>query len=284
MRNFVIGSLAAAGLIAVCSTWIPAVSAQGRDRVEPLELMALLGGGSRIGVSVRDLTAEEITRAKLDQPGGVLVQEVRDGSPAARAGLKTGDIVVQFDGERVRSASHFMRLVRETASGRPIKSSVVRDGARLVVDLTPETNDRRAMLMPPNLPDDFNFNPDNFNFNMPRNIDPVPPLRVSPRGQIGVQLAPLGEQLAGYFGVKGGVLVSSVTSGSAAAQAGLKAGDVITAVNGRAVQNVGDVTAAVREAKPGGTVAMQIVRDRKDITVTVIVPERIDEPRSALPV
>ena len=278
MRNFVIGSLAAAGLIAAYSAWVPAVSGQGPDPdPSPRELMAMFDGGSQIGVSVRDLTAEEITRAKLDQPGGVLVQDVRDGSPAARAGVQNGDIVVQFDGERVRSASQFTRLVRETAPGRAVKSSVVRNGARMVLDLTPDVNDRRAMLTLPDLPR-------NFSFNMPRNLDPAPQLRASPRGRLGVALAPLSDQLATYFGVKEGVLVSSVTSGSAAAQAGLKAGDVITEVNGRAVHNVGDVTAAVRDTRPGGTLALRVMRDRKDITVTVTVPELITEPRSALPV
>ena len=282
MRNVVIGSLAAAGLIAVCSAWVPAISAQGRDRIgPPAELMALLeGGGSQIGVSVRDLTADEITKAKLDQPGGVLVQDVRADSPAARAGLKTGDIVVQFDGERVRSASHFTRLVRETAPGRAVTSSVIRDGARVALDVAPDVNERRAMAFPRNLPP----LPPNFGLNVPRDLDPAPPLRGSPRAQIGVTLTPLGEQLASYFGVKDGVLVSSVTSGSAAAQGGLRAGDVITAVNGRAVQNVGDVISAVREARPGSALTMRIIRDRKEVAVTVTIPERIDEPRSALPV
>src|SRR5687767_9818953 len=110
MRTRTIGGLAAAALIAASSVWIQPLSAQGRDRMmPPREMMALLDGGSQIGVSVRDLSADEITKAKLDQPGGVFVQDVREGSPAARAGVRNGDIVVEFDGERVRSASHFTR-------------------------------------------------------------------------------------------------------------------------------------------------------------------------------
>ncbi len=119
---------------------------------------------------------------------------------------------------------------------------------------------------------------------LPADLDPTPDLQVSPRGQIGVTLAPLSDQLASYFGATEGVLVSSVMTGSAAAQGGLKAGDVITALNGRPVKSVNDVTRAVRDAKPGSVLEMRLLRDKKEMTVKVMVPELLTEPRSVLPV
>ena len=284
MRTLVIGGLAAAACIAVGTASLAHLSAQDRERT-PRQWMSLFeAAGSELGVSVRDLTADEIAKAKLDRPGGVFIQDVREESAAARAGLREGDIVVEFDGERIRSASHFTRLVRETAPGRPVSSSVIRNGARVAVNVTPDESDRRAMRLPPELPRDFLFNlPRNLN-PTPPNLDPRPPLGEFRRGQIGVALSPLTDQLASYFGVKEGVLVSSVVTGSAAAQAGLRAGDVITAVNGRSVQSVGDVTSAVRETRPGTALTMRVMRDRKELTITVTMPERITEPRSALPV
>ena len=167
----------------------------------------------------------------------MLVQDVRTDSPASKAGLMNGDIVVEFDGERVRGVQHFTRLVRETPAGRAVKSTIVRAGSRRDLQITPAEGDQLTRVLPEvqqlerrlrALPEPRNRQ------NLPNDLDPTPDLQVTPRGQIGVMLAPLTEQLATYFGVKQGVLVSSVMNGSAAAQAGMKAGDVITAVNGRA--------------------------------------------------
>ena len=118
----------------------------------------------------------------------------------------------------------------------------------------------------------------------PADLDPTPDLRVEPRGQIGVTLAPLTEQLATYFGTKEGVLVSTVVNGSAAAQAGLKAGDVITAVNGRRVQERRrrDAHRARRETWHGARHAR--APRQEGVTFKVIVPELVTEPQTVLPV
>jgi len=285
MRNTVTGVVGVATLMLLIAAATPAVEAQVRGLTMPrIGEMMLEGGGSEVGVSVRDLNSDEIAKAKLPQPGGVLVEAVREGSPASRAGLMNGDIVVEFDGERVRGVRHFMRLVRETPPGRGVKGTIVRAGMRRELEITPDAGDRRVRALPdlsqleerlralPQIPD------------FPTDLDPTPDLQVSPRGAIGVTLAPLGDQLAGYFGVQEGVLVSSVMTGSAAAQAGLKAGDVITALNGRPVKSVNEVTRAVRDAKPGTALEMRLFRDKKEMTVKVIVPELITQPRSVLPV
>ena len=288
MRTRFVGGAAAVALVAMVGG-ATAVGAQVRDRTMRWmpEMMMLQGGGSEIGVSVRDLTSDEIAQAKLAQPGGVLVQEVRDDSAASRAGLMMGDIVVEFDGERVRGARHFTRLVRETPPGRAVTSSIVRAGSRRDLQITPRAGDQltrglpdvqqleqrlRALPEPRDRPQ------------TPGDLDPMPDLRVTPRGQIGITLAPLTAQLTAYFGVKEGVLVSSVMTDSAAAQAGLRAGDVITAVNGRPAQSVADVTRAVRAAKPGSALDLRVFRDKNEIALKVLVPELISEPRSVQPI
>ena len=84
----------------------------------------------------------------------------------------------------------------------------------------------------------------------------------SPRGRLGVQLGELPPQLAEYFGAgDGGVLVSSVTADSAAAKAGLKAGDVITSINGDRVRDSDDLIDELRDVE--GDVTIGIVRDKK---------------------
>jgi serine protease Do len=246
---------------------------------------------SQLGVSVRDLTGDEIAKARLAPAGGVLVQDVRPDSPAARAGLRSGDIVIEFDGERVRSASHFTRLVRETAPGRAVKSVLLRDGARTEVDVTPEAGDRLSMVpgLAPEIEARLRALPRSmgrdFGFPIPGDLDPTPNLqRGQPRARLGLTLSPLTDQLASHFGVKEGALVSSVAADSPAAQAGIRAGDVIAAVDGRSVRDSRDIMRAVRDATPGTALDVRLVRDRKEMTVKITIPPLVTQPPSALPV
>src|SRR5260221_572875 len=103
-------ALAGAGVLAVAA----APSAFGQD-YRPRDLAVLAGRGVEIGVSVRDV---ELTEADPQKAGGVLVEDVRPGSPAEKAGVKRSDVIIEFDGEHVRSARQFARLVQETGPGR----------------------------------------------------------------------------------------------------------------------------------------------------------------------
>jgi serine protease Do len=222
--------------------------------------LPLVGPGSSIGITVRDSDA------------GVVVQEVRDQSPAARAGLRQGDVVTEFDGERTRSAAQFRRLVRETAPGRTVKIAVVRDGKSQTLDLAPETRDPDDIRFP-NLARDFDrwqIWPRDFDFDFDFSGEFT---GISQR-RLGVTVTPLSDQLASYFGVTRGVLVSEVTPGSVGETAGLKAGDVITVVAGQPVSEPRDVVRQLRQAEAGTSVEIRVMRDRKEVTLTAKIPER----------
>ena len=104
-----------------------------------------------------------------------------------------------------------------------------------------------------------------------------PRLFVGSTRRIGVATSALGKQLADYFGVTHGVLVSSVEEGSPAAKAGLKAGDIVTEADGQKVEDADDLMRAL-SAKEEGEVTLTVVRDRKSRTVRV-TPERRSAPR-----
>ena len=89
--------------------------------------------GARLGVSVKDMTAAEAERQKVS---GVLVEDVEPNSAAEKSGIKKGDLIVEFDGEHVRSVRQLLRLVREAPAGRPIRLALLRDGARTEVSVT----------------------------------------------------------------------------------------------------------------------------------------------------
>ena len=277
MRKAIVGGVAAVAL--VVTAFVVATAVWSQDRPEPdRRIMRLDGRGSQIGVSVRDLDSADISKAGLQQAGGVVIQDVEEAGPAEKAGIRAGDVIVEFDGERVRSARQFSRLVQDTPGGRTVKATLVRDRSRQTVDVTPHAGFGRFsadIVMPDvqreiergfrNLPRGFSFD-----FDMPE----PPAVFVGPRARLGLSLTPLSDQLASYFGAKDGVLVSSVEPDSAAATAGVKAGDVITSINGRTVNEPRDVTEELRAANPGTSVEIGIVRDKKTSTLKATIPER----------
>jgi serine protease Do len=263
MRKAIFAGGILAALIAVVAVYATRVDAQDRNRPNwQGSLLPLVGPGSSIGITVRD------------SGSGVVVQEVRSDSPASRAGVKEGDVVTEFDGERARSAAQFTRLVRETAPGKTVRMAVLRNGTPATMDIAPETRDADDIQFP-NLTRDLERRlqvlPRDFNFD----LDAAEPWLgfYSPR-RLGMTVTPLSDQLATYFGVKEGVLVSEVEAGSAADAAGLKAGDVIMAVKGQTVTSSEDVLRELREAQSGTSVEIRVMRDRKELTVSAKMPER----------
>jgi S1-C subfamily serine protease len=238
---------------------------------EPRVVVRSVGSAS-IGVGIRDVTSDDAAKARLGQPSGVYIESVREGSPAAKAGIQTGDIVVEFDGERVRSASHFTRLVQESVPDREVTVVVVRGTSKQNLKIAPagglfnlrSNNDRIQRDLQLNLPRG------NFNFNLDNDA-----LRVFPvnGATLGVTVSPLSEQLATYFGVKQGVLVSAVTTNSPAADAGVRAGDVITSINGQSVSSSGDITRALRD-RTGESAEIGVTRDKKSLTLKATLPGR----------
>lgn len=288
------------GLAAAVAAAVSSVSAQPRGplaaaqarQVEPRRgnMMVLDGRGSQLGVMVSDLDPKAPT-------GGVKIDEVNADSPAEKAGIKAGDVVVEYDGERVRSARQFTRLIQETPDGRSVAIALIRDGKKQTVTATPENG---AMT--------WNFGPDvdramreaergmrGFRFDLPNNFDDrfddrdrdrrdnreprrfeyrlpggMMPFMNGSRGRLGVSVQSLTPDLEAYFGAKnGGALVSSVTKDSAAAKAGIKAGDVITSVNGRSVRDSEDLLREIEEAK--GETTIVLLRDKKEVTLKATI-------------
>jgi serine protease Do len=279
-------------LLAVAALAVTQTRAQNADKEKPEEGMRTFGpvavhpprgqrfrigidgGGAWLGVVLKDLTVEEIKELKLPGEYGVQVKEVVEDSPAAKVGLAQDDIIVEFDGEKVRSAEQLRRLVRETPPGHDV-TIVVRRGSETKT-LTAEVGKPRVHT--------FEYfgapaSPQTFNVPIPH---PLPEVHVPDfnlfwmqRGaRLGISADELTSQLAQYFGVKQGkgVLVREVVVGSAAEKAGLKAGDVIVAVDGKEVATVNAVRRALdrnADQKEKRTGALTIVRDKHEQTLNV---------------
>ena len=225
------------------------------------------GTGSRIGLSIRDLNDDELKTGK--STAGVVIEDVEADGPAQKAGFKAGDVVVEFDGDRVRSTLQFIRLVQETPSGRSVGAVVTRDGQRVTLSVQPRTagsskfwdgsSDSLMALRVPKPRPSIAFKSDVF----PPKVEEL----LGGAGQLGIAVEELSPQLSEYFGVKEGVLVTTVRENSNAGKAGVKAGDVITSLNGGTVASAADLRRRAQRMEGGDEFTLAIVRDRKPMTL-----------------
>jgi len=260
--------------------WVNDALELATDQAPAIRRLAVMPGrGVELGVTIRDLDGDQ---AKTGT--GALVEEVRPGSAAEKAGFRKGDVIVEFDGERVRGQRHLSRLVSETPEGRTVKAAVMRDGKRVDLSVTPAAAEHASEFeymvpgpdhMPgmPNRGRRFYFG-DEPGFGTGERGEAW---FMPGRGRLGVSIQFLTPQLADYFGTKNGVLVTSVQPDSPAAKAGLKAGDVITSVNGNEVTESRVLTDAVRSAADGASLNLGYVRDKKAGTATATL-EKSEKP------
>ncbi len=187
----------------------------------------------------------------------------KSGSPAERAGVKPGDVVLEYNGQRVEGMEQFGRMVRETPAGREAKLLVSRNGSTQTLTATLGERRGRPVEGFPNIeiPE----------FHMPD----IPQIFTTLRSPVlGVEVETMGSQLGDYFGVKQGVLVRSVLKGTPAEKAGIKAGDVITKVDGIAVATPSELSGAVRNVTTKRSYSVELTRDHKPLTLSVMVDDR----------
>ncbi|HYO81877.1 MAG TPA: PDZ domain-containing protein [Bryobacteraceae bacterium] len=235
--------------------------------------------GSYLGIGVVEVTQERARALQLREEHGVEITRMEDDSPAAKAGLKPGDVVLEYNGQRIEGVEQFMRLVRETPPGRDVRLLVSRGGANQTI--VARTGSRKTWLASKygdaaveipriHLPD----------VRMPD----VPRALMTWRSTVlGIEAESLDSQLAQYFGVKEGVLVRSVVKSSAAEKAGLRAGDVITRAGDRAVATPGEISAAARAARAKKNLVITIMRDKQESAVTLPVDDGASDSHYALP-
>jgi S1-C subfamily serine protease len=173
----------------------------------------------------------------------------------------------------------FQRLVQETPVGRTVELVVSREGKRMTLNAKIDSRDvrsseRRIELPPFDVPGP---NQQFYQFRIPDRPDN--PRRIGPadRPRLGITVQPLTEQMGEYLGVPGkrGVLVMSVGADSPSVGK-IKAGDVIVSIEGKPVENPEDLTRSVR-AKSAGQITLKVIRDKKEIPITVNLPGTDEE-------
>lgn len=246
----------------------------GADGDEQVKVLMGMPRRSFLGLGVSEIDAERAKALKLREERGVEVTRVEEESPAEKAGLKKGDVVLQYNGERVEGTEQFVRMVRETPPGRQAKLTISRDGQTQTLTATIGHAKGRAMHAAPKM--DF----DKFK----KDLEEMKELRIMPEmsweygsskgGKLGVVAEPLEDQLAEYFGVKEGVLIRSVMKESPAEKAGIKAGDVILKIDEQKVTSVRGLSEAVRTARAKKTFPVTVSRKGKEMTLPVTMEDQ----------
>ena len=198
-----------------------------------------------LGVTIQPLTAELAKGFNVTAGTGALVAGVQDGSPAARAGLKAGDIITQYDGQKVATSADLPKLVAATVVGRQVPVAVVREGKTVALNVTIAQMDEPGR--------------------------PVVAQAEEEKGPLGLTVETVTPSVAKDLKLSEprGVIVRGVRGGSPAENAGIRAGDVITEVNHKTVTDAAQMKQALEKHLKGAPVVVKITRDGTNLYVAM---------------
>ena len=198
-----------------------------------------------LGVTIQPVTKELAEKFGLDEPMGALVADVVPGSPADKAGLKRGDVIVGYAGKPVKDMHALPRLVAETKVGSEVNLEVVRDRKKRPMQVSIGELKAEAPAGPKAAPDSV--------------------------AKLGLGLQELTPELAKQMGISGkkGLIVTSVDPGSPAAEAGLMRGDVVLEAAQKPVTKVDQFKDMTGKLGPGEGLLLLI--QRRDATLFVVI-------------
>jgi len=233
-----------------------------------------------LGISISDLSKTKSAELKLPDENGVLVNRVEKDSPAEKAGLQPGDVIVQFNGIKILAARQFTRMVSELLPDRTTNLVVWRNSAQKTFAVTLARRPKSEAL------EGYSLDMEPLRRGLEQMREgfhswdggqgPMTFFFQPSQGRLGIDLDSLTPQLGDYFGVKEGhgALIVSVRKDSLADKAALKAGDVIITVDSKEVASPAEVVRLVR-ARKEGDLEIKVLRERqpKSFSVHLEKPE-----------
>ena len=250
----------------------------------------LMDGGSFLGVHAEDISRENMGRYNMREVRGTGITNIVKDSPAEKAGLRKDDVILKFDGESVTSVRKLNRLVSEVAPDQTARLTISRGGSEQEVAVTiAKRKDFDALTRVQGFGPGFGLK----GLEGWKNLEGLKPgaqvwkwegdgdgmvMAFGNNRRIGVSTTTLTKQLADYFGIVDGkgVLVTSVADDSAAAKAGIKAGDIITAIDGEKIEDSGDLARGINKKKDGD-VTLTVIRNKNQRNITV-TPKTVSNP------
>lgn len=201
-----------------------------------------------LGVAIQKMTPELARSFGLKEEGGALVSDVIAGSPAAEAGIKRGDVIIEFDGKKIGEMSDLPRIVANTPIGGKVDIKVLRDGKErvLTAKIAEMKEEEKLQIAKTNLGE-----------------------------KIGLRVQEITSTVAEQLGLEDetGVIIVDVASGSLAEDAGFSRGDIIKEINRKSIKNLSDYQAAMDEAVKKNTALFLIKREGQTLYLTIDLSE-----------
>ncbi|MCS7242448.1 DegQ family serine endoprotease [Candidatus Caldatribacterium sp.] len=200
-----------------------------------------------LGVYIQDLTPEMAEKFGLPEAKGALVADVSKGSPAEKAGLRRGDIVLKVDEKETPTVSDLQREIRSRRPGDRVRLEIWRDGKRMILEATLGELKDSGTVVPE-----------------------------AQKVDLGFEVAEITPELVEQYSLKTdrGVVIVSVQAGGPADEAGLRPGDVILEVNRKEIASLADWESALAQVRPGDTVLLLIDRGGRTYFVPLKAEER----------
>ncbi len=196
-----------------------------------------------LGVMIQKITPDLAKSFGLSQSEGALVGDVIPDGPAAKGGVKRGDVIVMFDGQQVKDMEDLPKIVAATRPNSVVDVEVIRDGSRMTLSVSIELLEDSQETV------------------------------VAKADPLGLQVQDITEELARSLKLESveGVLVSDVTAGNAAAEAGIRRGDVISEMNRSIVKDMRDYQNLMASVQKGSSVLFLVKRGGSTIYIAVKV-------------
>jgi len=200
---------------------------------------------SWLGVMIQNITPELKTKLGLGTDEGALVSDVVSGGPAEKAGIKRGDVILQFDGKAIRNSRDLPFLVASTPIGKTVAVEVMRDNKRMNLQVKTEELREEGEAVPPS----------------------------ETRPQLGMEFQEITPEMAKNYGLSrsSGVIIVKVESGSPAEEAGLAAGDIIVEIDKKPVKDLKTLNSLLAGIKEGHTILFLIDRGGSTVFLTLNV-------------
>ncbi|MGO9139306.1 MAG: DegQ family serine endoprotease [Syntrophales bacterium] len=196
-----------------------------------------------LGISIQDITEDIAENMKLKDMKGALVGHVFEGDPADKAGIKTGDIIVEIAGKRIQDSHELMRLVAALTVGQKITVKIMRDGKEKTLSVVVgERKDEKEIVR-----------------------------KGKTREYYGMTVQEITPDMAKHLGLSenGGVIISQVRDGSPADDAGLKIQDIVLQINKVRISSMKDFQTEIKKESKEGTILLLIKRGEMSFFVTL---------------
>ncbi|MDB2667455.1 Do family serine endopeptidase [Luminiphilus sp.] len=203
-----------------------------------------------LGVSIQNVDRTLAESFDLDRPRGALVAQVGKDSPAERAGIESGDIIVEVDGEQIEVSADLPHVIGLIAPGSKVPVSVIREGKERSVRVeigALEANEVASVVASASEPGTLQA--------------------------LGMVVRELQETDENPSDLRGGVLVTKVDDESAADESGVRAGDILTRFGRTPISRLADMESAIEQIKPGDSVSLRLIRQGSPQFIGIKVPE-----------